>query len=268
MGERNTLPVGGILVLGRDFGTVAGLEPRKAKQTAFDLYLRTEINLEPLLDEICRACGFSGDEVFLTNAWPCLRTHEKASGDTPGWNDAAFKDRCRQFFLFTLEAIRPRLILPLGINPTEFLAGCFPGEFPSCWTRPGLAWTDIGEEPFFCLGGTAIVPVLHPSYQHVNLKGRTASEYRSSVVGMASGALRVANLQIEGPATLSGEFDVASLREALESILPPYPPAYAVSPRIWPPGTFFPGGDGMWGRRNYDRKRKKFISSEQPSNSV
>ena len=51
-----------------------------------------------------------------------LRQGTGTTGRFPGARDAAFVDRCRQFFLRQVEIQRPRLILTLGTWVPAFLA--------------------------------------------------------------------------------------------------------------------------------------------------
>jgi uracil-DNA glycosylase len=149
-----TLPIGGVLFLGSDFGgndSYDGYGEDEAKG-------RTWRGLLELVDlaEIPRS------EIFCTNAWPCLRAGGRAVGGiAPGSKDPEFTTRCKVFFLRTLQKMRPNLVVPLGTFPTSFVASLTSTE-PSPWGK-ARSWRQIDPTPVWRRQDFNVVPIVHPS---------------------------------------------------------------------------------------------------------
>ncbi|MGB8843806.1 MAG: uracil-DNA glycosylase family protein [Aliidongia sp.] len=149
-----SLPVGGVLFLGSDWGdndSYDGCGEGEANGKTWQGLLK-------LLDlaEIPR------NEIFCTNAWPCLRAGRRAVGGVvPGYKDPEFTSRCKAFFLRTLELLRPKLVVPLGTKPTSFIASLTAAE-PSPWGKARY-WREIDPTPVWPCRDFNVVPIVHPS---------------------------------------------------------------------------------------------------------
>ena len=115
------LPVGGVMILGHDFHTVAGYESSRL-DLAENLSSPTWRHLLSFL----REAQIALDECFFTNVYMGLRTGNATTGRFPGSRDLPFVERCRVFFTRQLQAQRPRLILTLGAFVPPFLAPLSP----------------------------------------------------------------------------------------------------------------------------------------------
>jgi hypothetical protein len=155
--EDVAFPVGGVLVLGSDFGDVVSYDA----QFKIDRGCRHEVDGKTwggLLKLVERA-SIPYDELFCTNAWPCLRSgSRRVKGGIPGQKDWCFTERCIQFFLQTVYLMQPRLIVPLGKGPTRFVGR----SVRNAWASASR-WKDIDRMPVATGLGSRIVPVIHPS---------------------------------------------------------------------------------------------------------
>ena len=101
------LPVGGIMFVGNDFGTLAQFQ--KLKTRSFE----NPPTWRHLKERIARA-EVSKNCVFCTNAVMGLRSHGKAL-DKRRWEAMpGFGQFCREFFAYQVETMKPRLIVVLG----------------------------------------------------------------------------------------------------------------------------------------------------------
>ena len=149
-----------VLVLGSDFGDSDSYEKRVKRRREFPQELDgpTWRNLLSLM----HAAEIRHEQWFCTNAWPCMRKGNRGvGGKPPGARDAAFTNRCVDFFRKTREWVQPRLIIPLGLIPTAFLAKAY-GTVPSSWGNVS-SWRQIDEKPIWQTNDCVIVPVTHPS---------------------------------------------------------------------------------------------------------
>jgi len=149
-----TLPVGGILFLGSNWGD----------NDSYDECGEGEANGRTWrgLLKLVGLAGIARNEIFCTNAWPCLRAGGRAVGGVvPGSRDPEFTSRCKVFFLRTLELMRPKLVVPLGKLPTSFIASLTPTE-PSPWGKAS-SWREIDPTPVWRCRDFNVVPIVHPS---------------------------------------------------------------------------------------------------------
>ena len=150
------LPVGGVLFLGSDWGDVESFD--KGGEGEADGDNRTWKGLR----KIVSLAKIPQDHIFCTNAWPCLRAGARAiGGAAPGSKDPEFTRRCRVFFLRTIELMRPKLVVPLGILATSFVASLTPAE-SSPWGKVS-SWRQIDPKPVWRRRDFNVVPIVHPS---------------------------------------------------------------------------------------------------------
>lgn len=152
-------PIQGVLVLGSDFGDEASYDQQfNGVESWHDEGSGpTWRNLLKLTD----ASGIRRSDLFCTNAWPCLRKGGKAVGGAPpASRNAGFTRRCQTFFLATLQLLQPRLVVPLGIYPTAFIASI--GDTLCPWGRV-RGWRDVDHTPIWKRGNRWVVPIVHPS---------------------------------------------------------------------------------------------------------
>ncbi|MCU1261389.1 MAG: hypothetical protein JWO80_4274 [Bryobacterales bacterium] len=103
------LPVGGTVFVENDFGTLSSF-----------LKLRSRGFENPLtwkhLKERIRRADLPQREMFFTNGIVGLRSSDGARAlDKRMWqNDALFMDFCREFFVYQMEVLKPRLVIILG----------------------------------------------------------------------------------------------------------------------------------------------------------
>ena len=146
-------PVGGVMVLGQDFDSVAGYEKSRRRGAESPNY-PTWRNLLLLLDK----AQIAQERCFFTNIYMGLREGTINTGPFPGSKDPEFRERCRDFFIRQLEAQRPCLILALGAYVPPFLATL--SDELSGWTKwPGFRKLDEKD--------CAIIPAaLFPKAKH------------------------------------------------------------------------------------------------------
>lgn len=159
-GDAPQFPFGGVLVLGSDFGDVEAYDAQFEQHIAY----RQEIEGATWrgLLKLVEVAGIFCNQLFCTNAWPCLREgNQPVKGGIPGARDAAFTSRCVDFFRFTLEVMQPSVVLTLGLAPTGFIAMHAPDELAP-WLG-AKSWRYVDCMPIGHMGQAAIVPVVHPS---------------------------------------------------------------------------------------------------------
>ena len=110
------VPVGGCMVVGQDFNTVATYE--RALQN------RSEIGASPtwqVLRRLLARFNIRPESCFYTNAYMGLRVTGPETGRFCGARDKDFVNRCAIFFSRQLAVTRPKLILMLGMEPLRML---------------------------------------------------------------------------------------------------------------------------------------------------
>jgi len=139
----NDVPIGGILVLGKDFGTKEYFEKVREKGEGE----------KPTMSKLKRILFFEFEAgVFCTNVFMGLRDVE--DGSQGGSNLSEFPQRfnveyltlCKEFLRLTISLVKPVKILTLGQFPKEFVEMNFPQEKEK------------------------VVPIAHPSMWHFNWK--------------------------------------------------------------------------------------------------
>jgi len=114
-------PVGGIMILGNDFGCEDNPDP---KSPGFKQCLARGFE-EPrtwsIKDTLIKA-GRLSEQCFFTNAYLGLRTESPSTGRSPGAKVEVFKAMCRRFLHDQIQEQKPRLIVCLGHEPRLLLA--------------------------------------------------------------------------------------------------------------------------------------------------
>jgi hypothetical protein len=190
-----TFPRGGVMVLGHDFHSEAGYHASLARGREAETQ-PTWRNLRALLKTV----GIAPIDCFFTNVYMGLRQGEATTGPFPGANDWSFVRHCETFLIEQLSALRPSLLVTLGINVPPILGRIVPGL--SNWaagrglrhldrTGPVRIGVQMPGTPAFI---STVVALTHPSLWHASVRHR---RYRAEVGAAA---------------------EVAMLREALTSI--------------------------------------------------
>jgi hypothetical protein len=157
-------PVGGCMVVGQDFNTVATYE--RALQSQSELRGSQTWHV---LSRLLVRFDIRPERCFYTNAYMGLRAGGPETGRFPGARDSDFVNRCAIFFSRQLAVARPRLLLMLGMEPLRMLGPSLfgikvPPTLKACdnfYPRQNL---DYGE--------TAIVVLTHPSLYYANVSRR------------------------------------------------------------------------------------------------
>lgn len=167
------LPVGGVMVIGRDFHSEAGYTESR-RLGGERLTLPTWGNLLRLFEGV----GLPPERCFFTNLYVGLRAGSVATGVFPGASDPAFVAHCQTFLVEQLRVQRPALVLTLGVHVPPVIGPLSPELSP--WTEGrGLKHLDAvgpmrtavtfrGVEHF----RTTAVALLHPSLRQASLRHR------------------------------------------------------------------------------------------------
>jgi hypothetical protein len=165
-------PLGGIMVLGNDFGCLSNSDPRSP---GFMQCLDRDYEDPPTwgIKEALRRAGLPGDRCFFTNAYLGLRTALKTTGASPGVTDSEFQKICREFFEHQLVMQRPSLIVCLGHEPRKFVAATLFTK-NHIWGRDKISFPNLDRkcDPIvrgrISIGGNLLSPLIvvvaHPSY--------------------------------------------------------------------------------------------------------
>jgi hypothetical protein len=134
LASTSRFPVGGIMFLGNDFGTLQTFE--RTLRTGYENVL-TWRNLKRRLI----AAGIPGDVGFYTNAVLGLRTEKKAVDYLDWSRHPDFCQFCGDFLRLQLEAMRPRLLVVLGQRPKDTVCSTLGAEIPdiTAWKNRDLS---------------------------------------------------------------------------------------------------------------------------------
>jgi uracil-DNA glycosylase len=160
-----TLPKGGAMVVGHNFGTV------KDYETAI---LRGHEHLDSMTWRILlpflRACRIEPLACFFTNALLGLLVDGSSTGSRPGHRDPRFRIDCARVLQASIALQRPSLILVCGLPAAKFLGEMTPDLAPWSSIR---SFADLDEGgPVRRFGGVPTVAITHPSYRPVNVRHR------------------------------------------------------------------------------------------------
>ncbi len=112
------LPVGGIMVIGHNYGTVESYEDDTARGGEVEVSATWKG-----LRNVLTHAGIRLDECFFTNAFVGLLPPGSPEGSHEGHNDPTFLAACQSLIEYQIVKLqRPRLILTLGLVVPGFLA--------------------------------------------------------------------------------------------------------------------------------------------------
>lgn len=133
-------PIGGIMFLGNDFGTLQTF--KKTLRIGYENVL-TWRNLKRRLI----AAEISGDVGFYTNAVLGLRTEKKAIDYLDWSRHPDFYQFCGDFLRLQLEAMKPRLLVVLGQKPKDTVCSTLGAEIPdiAAWKNRDPNSTEAAE---------------------------------------------------------------------------------------------------------------------------
>lgn len=174
--QRPDLPVGGIMVLGQDFGNWDDFEKsRDRKQISLVGYNednKTWVGLNIILDR----AEIPKFKCFFTNIYIGLREGScKPTGRFPVPKNHNFFETCHVFFDFQVNVLKPKLILCLGSTPIQFLSRhvCGQPDWPQTATLSERVRNReiITDMKFMTCPAvtTVVVPLFHPCLWKANL---------------------------------------------------------------------------------------------------
>lgn len=115
--ELPRFPVGGIMILAHDWGTVGDFKLYE-EQDEERLTNPTWRNMLPFLERT----GIPADDCFFTNFFVGLRTAKSSVGAFPGAKDPVCVRTCQRFLTQQIDMQRPRLVLALGAYVPKMIA--------------------------------------------------------------------------------------------------------------------------------------------------
>lgn len=168
------LPVGGTSVCGHNLDS----ERSFAQSVARDGENLNGATWRDLTEFLVRA--FEGESAlagcFFTNFLIGLIVGGSAVGPFPGTKDPAFVERCRSFFVYQVQVLRPSLLLSLGIHTPCLLAPLSPlmARWQNARTFSDIDSTNGGLIPRASIGGVelSIVALTHPCHRRMNVQHR------------------------------------------------------------------------------------------------
>jgi uracil-DNA glycosylase len=192
------MPLGGVMVLGHNFDSVAGVE-RSLRHAGENLNGPTWRGTLDLLDRV----GIPREQCFFTNAYMGLIDGPSAVGSFPGKQNSNFVGRCRNFLHEQIVAQQPRLILTLGLPVLGVLAPLSP--------MLGTVWSDAKTfrklddrdsaiiYPARFVGvvhAVAVVALVHPAYRLINVRTRHYHGFQGDAaeLQMVAEALRISHV--------------------------------------------------------------------------
>lgn len=151
------MPVGGVMILGRNFDSKASYED-SLRKSEVQLKGATWRYLVPLLDQ----ASIPKDRCFFTNFYMGLIDGESAAGPFPGKGDADFVQRCQEFLREQFRVMQPKLVLILGKEFFNEFATFLPpqSQAKSVWMK-AKPWQYLDEN-----NATFISPAMLPNVAH------------------------------------------------------------------------------------------------------
>jgi len=159
-----------LMFVGQDWGCTGGLLALQNDINA-DMISTTCRNLSTLLDH----AGIPLDQCFFTNALFGVRSGNKSTGKSLGWECPKFIEQCKLALQAQVNAIEPRGVICLGRDAPDLLARmieqCEPWKHASSFKQ-----IDDAKKAVINLAPTSgpIVAaiLLHPSFRKPNAKHR------------------------------------------------------------------------------------------------
>lgn len=175
-----SFPVGGVLVVGHDFGTCgqyaaamrAGHEPVETNPTWRDL------------TESLNQADIPLSNCFFTNAYLGLRVADSPTGALPGGAAETLRDMSLQVLRKTIALQQPRLIVTLGRFVPPLLARLAPTDLAHWLSARSLRDIDavgpLRRQVHFGEALTAtVVALTHPSFRSANAHRRRSKSSRA-----------------------------------------------------------------------------------------
>lgn len=152
------------MIVGQDFNTLATYERARILGSEANSSA-TWRNIRKIFPEL----NIPLTDCFFTNIYMGLRAEGRETGRFPGARDRNFVERCAAFFRRQMEAVQPKIILTLGMEPLRVL-----GSEVFGFTVPRrLFLCDRIYGPFLAKHGeVAVVPLTHPSWYLRNVARR------------------------------------------------------------------------------------------------
>lgn len=206
------MPVGGVMIVGQDYASAAefGRSLRRGSEvsavtTGTGSHLRASTLTFRGLLALLPSVPVPWERCFFTNAYMGLRKSGSSTGPSPASRDPDFADRCRDFFCVQLAVQRPVIVLALGRWVPAFIAECS-DQLKDWRGRESFAQLDsvgpiVHNVKFAfasaCAPPCSVVSLMHPSYRHLNVDGRTfkGSQGDDAERAMIREALRVSPLR-------------------------------------------------------------------------
>lgn len=182
-GVGDNLHVGGVLVLGHNYGTVGDHSDYTDARGEVE-GSATWGSLKKLLREI----KIPLDQCFFTNAYVGLLDRESNVGTHPGHHDPDFKEGCRQLLRTQILLQLPRLILVLGRFVPGFLSDMAPtlADWKRTDTFAGIDAAGPLRRADFGGHETVVAVLTHTSMRASNVHRRS---YRDEVGLLAEEAI-------------------------------------------------------------------------------
>ncbi len=186
-GSKANLPVKGTLILGSNFGCVAVFVHKNGCLVRMDetVHSKTWMGRKPGfgLNSMLARTPIRLEECFFTNAWPFLHegNSNKATELIKQWlsDDSLMKD-CKEFFIASVSAVKPKLIVALGPGAAAFISKVWPDKLAE-WGGCTIDSMDRKHWNSILFENEAIVctAITHPSAHDLNAM-RRAEPYTSS----------------------------------------------------------------------------------------
>ncbi len=166
------LPIGGVMVVGQDWGDLAAYRQAKTEKTPTPL--EENPTWKGLLERLT-AAELPPGSCFFTNFYMGLREKTGKRIQFPGAKSAEYAAACRNFLLEQINTVQPKLIILLGARIPRRVAGLSEelNEWQKCKTasaldKNGALKTDVrfGEHR------TTVCWIIHPERRVSNLRRR------------------------------------------------------------------------------------------------
>jgi hypothetical protein len=171
LSSTSPFPIGGIMFLGNDFGTLQTFE--KTLQRGYEnppTWLRLKQRLT--------AAAIPGEVGFYTNAVLGLRTDKQALADLDLSPD--FCQFCGEFLRFQLATMKPRLLVVFGVKTNITFCSTLAADVPAIalWRKKHLRSMEAAEtiQPVEWRGTKLVLHLTSHPYSDANKNDATKSE--------------------------------------------------------------------------------------------